>query len=384
MELLLKPILVVGVILGLAACEPINLSGGGSAPSRGEAVPVALLVPGRSGDSQQDALAQSLENAARLAIADLDGVAIDLRVYNTAGSPEQAAISAREAVDQGADIILGPLFAESANAAGNATAPQGVNVLAFSNNPAIAGGNVFILGSTFANTAERLVNHAKANGKSRIFVVHAESIAEEVARDAVLTALARSGITVAGVASFELSQQGVVGAIPGIAQQIKQANADAIIFTSGNEGAMSFLAQLLPENGISPTEIQFIGMARLDIPPQAMSQPGLQDSWFVLPDPGLNDRFRARYQTAYGAPPIEIAGRAYDGIAAIGALAQQNDPEPFGRASLTRSSGFVGVDGIFRLKPDGTNERGLAVAQIRNNMVSVIDPAPRRFAGPGF
>ena len=46
-------------------------------------------------------------------------------------------------------------------------------------------------------------------------------------------------------------------------------------------------------------------------------------------------------------------------------------------------SGFVGVNGVFRLLPDGTNQRGLAVATIRDNAVVILDPAPRSFAGSG-
>ena len=41
-------------------------------------------------------------------------------------------------------------------------------------------------------------------------------------------------------------------------------------------------------------------------------------------------------------------------------------------------------DGIFRLREDGTNERGLAVAQIQNGQVVVIDAAPRSFGGAGL
>ena len=51
--------------------------------------------------------------------------------------------------------------------------------------------------------------------------------------------------------------------------------------------------------------------------------------------------------------------------------------------ALTQPSGFVGVNGIFRLMPDGSDQRGLAIAQIANNQVNVIDPAPRSFGGPG-
>ena len=31
---------------------------------------------------------------------------------------------------------------------------------------------------------------------------------------------------------------------------------------------------------------------------------------------------------------------------------------------LTNASGFTGIDGVFRFRPDGTNERGLAVLRV--------------------
>ncbi|MCB1359970.1 MAG: ABC transporter substrate-binding protein, partial [Rhodobacteraceae bacterium] len=77
--------------------------------------------------------------AARLAVADLSGVQIDLRVYSTQGDPAVAAQVARQAADEGARIILGPVHGAEAAAVGTAVAPDGLNVLTFSNNPAIAG-----------------------------------------------------------------------------------------------------------------------------------------------------------------------------------------------------------------------------------------------------
>jgi hypothetical protein len=75
---------------------------------------------------------------------------------------------------------------------------------------------------------------------------------------------------------------------------------------------------------------------------------------------------------------------AYDGIAAVGALSRSSLRGPLPRDSLTQSAGFVGVNGIFRLLEDGKNERGLAVAQIKDGQAVIIDSAPRSFAGPGF
>jgi len=371
----------------LAACEPVALGGVGGGPSggadAGALVPVALLVPASSADGGA-VLARSLENAARLAMADLSGVKIDLRVYDTGGQAGLAAQVAARAVDEGARIIIGPVFAQAANAAGLAVAPRGVSVLSFSNNTSIAGGNVFVLGNTFENTAQRLVGYARGKGKTNIFVVHGRDTAEEAGRDAILGAIQGSGARVAGVASFNLSQEGVTQAAPSIAAQALAAQADAVFMTSGTSGALSFLVDGLSAAGLPSSAAQYVGLQRLDIPISAVSLPSLQGGWFALPDPNLTARFNARYQSAYGSQPHPIAGLAYDGIAAIGALVAGGKGSTLSAAALTQGSGFIGVNGIFRLRGDGTNQRGMAVAQIQNNQVVVIDPAPKSFGGAGF
>ena len=367
-------------LLGLSACDTGFVSTG-PILGGGETVEVALLLP-QSAGAQGPALAQSFENAARLAMADLGDTTIDLRVYDTAGNADQAAAVTSRAIADGAKVIVGPLFADAAAASGAVAATQGVSVLSFSNNPAVAGGNVYLLGSTFQNTADRLVGYAARSGRGNILVVHGQSAAEESGRDAILRSIGVSGARLAGTYSFPLNQQGLIAAIPGIADEVEATGASAVFMTSGNDGAIPFLAQLLPENGVDTTLTQFIGLQRLDIPAGALQLDGLQGAWFALPDPGVAELFRSRYVGAYGAAPHPLAGLAYDGIAAIGALASTG--EGLGAAALTRPDGFAGVNGVFRLRPNGTNERGLAVAQIQDKQVVIIDPAPRSFGGFGF
>lgn len=373
----------------LAACQPISLggglaSGGGPKIDPSAPVPVALLLPRGSGSASDDFLAKSLENAARLAISDLNGVKIDLRVYATAGNAAQAQSAASQAVADGAKIILGPVFGEAANAAGVAAAPKGVNVLAFSNNPTIAGGNVFVLGATFDNTASRLANFAASQGKSRILVVHSQNVAGELGSRAIQKAVARSGATLAGTVGYEFSQQGVVAAVPKIKAAATNGQANAIFLTANTAGALPLFAQMLPEAGLTAATTQYIGLTRWDIPPQTLDLPGVQGGWFALPDPGKTSAFRSRFNAAYGADPHPIAGLAYDGIAAIGALVKAGKSNALTGAALTQSAGFQGANGIFRLRPDGTNERGLAVAQIRDRKVVILDQAPSGFGGAGF
>lgn len=365
--------------VGLAACVPTTTGPGLGA---GEAVQVALLVPSGSGQASDESLARSLEDAARLAMADLGGVKVDLRVYPTAGQPAQAASAATQAVNDGAKIILGPVFAQEANAAGNAVAASGVSILSFSNNPAIAGGNVFVLGTTFPNIANRLSRYAVRQGKGNILILHDRTLAGDAGLAAIEASVLAASGSVVGVMGYEFSQNGIVQAAPAIAAAVRDTGANALFLTADTAGSLPLLTQLLRDSGLSPAVTQFLGLTRWDIPPATLALPGVQGGWFALPDPSLYQQYAQRYSAAYGSAPHPISGLAYDGIAAIGALARQGGG--LSPSALTQGSGFAGVTGVFRLLPDGSNERGLAVAEIRNNQVVVIDPAPRSFGGAGF
>ena len=363
----------------LSACQTGAPSGQTTGGYNGTPVAVALLVPSGSGVAGDDLIATGLENATRMAIADLGNVLVDLRVYSTAANPDIAAEMASKAVDDGAKIILGPFYGAEANKAGAAVAGRGVAVISFSNNPAIAGGNVFILGQTFDSTANRLASFAVTKGLTRIMVVSDQTAAGEVGKAAIQSAVVSAGGSVAAVGSYQFSQNGIVQAVSDIASSAKSSTSQAVFLTADTGGALPLLTQLLMENGVDPVTTQYIGLTRWDIPAANLTQPGVQGGWFALPDPGLALQFQTRYQSAYGAAPHATAGLAYDGMAAIGALVKQNGPDGLGAGSLTQGAGFVGVNGIFRFLPNGTNERGLAVAQIVNQQVTVIDPAPRAF-----
>ncbi|MGQ0565684.1 MAG: penicillin-binding protein activator [Gemmobacter sp.] len=385
---LARPLVRLGQVMGvltLAACTTIGLGGGGGpAIDTNAPVPVALLVPGGGGLPGDEQLSRELQNAARLAISDLGNVRIDLRVYETASNPAQAQAVALRAVNEGAKIILGPVRGQEANAVALAVAPRGINVLSFSNNTEVAGGNLFVLGPTFRNTAARLGRYAVRQGQGRIMVVYDKSTAGEIGRAAIDAGVRSAGASVVATGGYELSQNGIVAAVPGIAAAANANGAQALFFTGEGVTAIPLVTQLLAENGVSPATTRYIGLTRWDFPPQMLTLPSLQGGWFALPDPVLYQQYQSRYQAAFGSQPSAISGLAYDGIAAIGALVKNGQSNALTGAALTQGAGFVGVNGIFRLRGDGTNERGLAIAQIRNNQVVVIDPAPRSFAGAGF
>lgn len=374
-------------VLWLAACD-VNLAPDANVGQQIDVtrpIQVALLVPGASTQETDNQLARNFENAARMAIADVRGATIELRVYNTAGgNPQQAALAATRAVDDGAKIIIGPLFGEAANAAGVAIAGRNVNVLAFSNNRAFAGGNVFILGATFDNTAERLVQYANRQGISRYMVLHGQDLSGNVGRDAITAAVRNNGGQVVGVESYPLSQQGIFSSTRRIVSSVQSSGAQAVFTTAGANADLPIVATALPDAGMSIERSPFIGLTRWDTLPQLVALPGLDGGLFALPDQSTATLFANRYAATYGAPPHPLAGLAYDGIAAIGALVAAGNTDALTKEALTQPQGFRGTDGVFRLLPNGLNQRGLAVATIRDNQVIILEQAPRSFGGPGL
>ncbi|HRO14456.1 MAG TPA: penicillin-binding protein activator [Paracoccus sp. (in: a-proteobacteria)] len=387
-DLLRRPLLRVAALLSglaLAACQPVDTPARGNQtgpeidPS--QPVPVALLVPGGTGNGELEWLARSLDNSGKMAAADAGG-RIDLRVYNYGDDAATAAARANEAVAAGAKIIVGPLHAEAANAVGNAMRGR-VNVLTFSNNADVAGGNVFVLGNTFRNTADRLVSHGTSQGLRRFLIVSESDTAGQIGGAAIAGAIARNRATMVGKASHGPSRADMDRAAAQVAQAARANNAQAVFLTANQVGVLPEITSALAQAGLSSSSIQMMGLTRWDVPADRLSMPQLQNGWFAIPDLGRMSAFQSRYQAAYGERPHELGSLAYDGVAAVAALVRAGRRNAVTTAGLTTGGGFAGVQGTFRLRPDGTNERGLAVATIRGGRLVILDPAPRSFGGFG-
>ena len=381
----LKAIGTLGVGLMLAGCIETNTASQGPKVNTSKPVVVGLMVPSGSGNAQTELLANSLISAAKLAIAEMGDVKIDMRIYATGGDANQAAAAAQRAANEGAKILVGPLFAQAANAAGTAVVGNGINVLSFSNNPDIAGGNVFILGDTFANTADRVVGYAAAQGKKSVAALVKADAAGTIAAAAVERAAKNNGASYVGAAKYQLTAESAVAAVSATKSLLAQTGATTLVLDADAAGALPVFAKLLPESGISSANTQFISLTRWDkTSPDVRATPGIQGALFALNDTSSTASFNQRYSAAYGNNPHLLAGKAYDGMRAVGTLLQTGSRDALTRKQLTRNAGFTGANGIFRLRADGTNQRALAVATFREGKVIVIDPAPRSFGGAGF
>jgi len=140
------------------------------------------------------------------------------------------------------------------------------------------------------------------------------------------------------------------------------------------------VGQLLVDNGIDPAHVHFLGTGLWD-DPSLNGEPSLEGAWYAAPDPAGRADFERRFQKLYGHAPPRLATLAYDASALAAQLSAAPEGADFSATALTNQSGFLGVDGIFRLRADGRGERGLAVLEMHRTGAKVVSPARQSFSG---
>src|SRR5262252_8427470 len=126
-------------------------------------VKVGLVLP-LSAAGNAGLAAQSMRNAAEMALAEFQNPNVQLLIKDDNGTPQGAQGGAQQAVDEGAEIILGPLFAQSVPAVAQVARTRGISVMAFSTDASIAGRGVFLLSFLPESDVSRIVEYSAGIG----------------------------------------------------------------------------------------------------------------------------------------------------------------------------------------------------------------------------
>jgi branched-chain amino acid transport system substrate-binding protein len=342
------------------------------------AVKVGLLLPLSAASGQ--AAATSLRNAAALAISDFGGgqSAIQILVRDDRGTPDGARQAAQEVLAAGAELLIGPLFGPSVQAAASVARPAGKPMIAFSSDAGVAQRGVYLLSFLPQGDVRRIVTFAASRGKKSFSALIPQSAYGNVVEAEFMQIANQGGRRVATVARY---QPGNVASITQAVAQVKTSigQSDSLLIGEGAEG-IGALAQALAAAQISSQQIQILSTGIWN-DSRVHAQRVLDGAWFAAPD---NTRFNAlagRYQAQFGAAPTRIATLAYDAVTLASALTQNFGTQRFSEATLTNTNGFSGQDGVFRLLQNGLNERGLAVYEIRGGAARALVGAPATFVG---
>lgn len=414
----------LGGALALTACETRTISPpeAPAQPPPEEAEPepdpevkVALLLP-LSGPAEE--LGREMLQAAQMALFDVGENDLILLPRDTAGTPEGARDAVAQAINEEADVILGPLFRQAVDAITPLAQQAGIRVLAFSNDASVAADGTYLLGFRPEEQVERVVRFALGAGLEQIAGLAPDDAYGATALDAL-----RSGVLEAGgqlgatlfyppdladpsavvreVAAYEERTEALEEEKRRLEQELAQDEGeddaierelerletldtfgeppfDAILIADGGDRLRS-VASLLTFYDVDPEEVRFLGTMRWQDDPRVLEESALQGGWFAGPAPEALAAFEERYEAAFGSRPRQLAALAYDATALVVVVARDLGDPTFDPQTLLNPQGFAGATGLFRLRPDGLAEHGLAILEVQDGTARLVDPPPERF-----
>jgi branched-chain amino acid transport system substrate-binding protein len=345
-----------------------------AAPGLGNGgVKVGLILP-LSASGNAGTAGQAMRNAAEMALAEFSEPNIALLAKDDGGTGQGAQQAAQQAIDEGAEIILGPLFAHSVTNAKQVARSRGVPIIAFSTDTNVASSGVYLLSFLPESDVDRVVAYAISQGKRSFIGLVPSNAYGTVVEGEFKQAVARRG---GRVIALEHYTDGKVGeAVRAVTQAA--GRADAIFIPDGGDGVAE-VVQALAAAGVNLRQFALLG-TQLWEDPKIFSNAALEGGWYPAPDPAGFRAFAGRYRSRYGQDPPRPAALAYDAVALVAALVKTQGSQRITNEVLASPSGFAGIDGVFRFRNDGTNQRGLAILRVTPSGGQVIAPASRNFS----
>jgi ABC-type branched-subunit amino acid transport system substrate-binding protein len=337
---------------------------------------VGVILPFSNASASTRALANAMMKAAELALYDSGVHDIVLMTADDSARTSEAAEGARKLLGQGAEVIIGPLFAASVTAVAPIARDRGVPVIAFSTDRNVAGNGVYLLSFQPESEVKRVISYAAEQGRKNFAALIPNTAYGKVSEGAFREAVKASGGTVGLVEHFSPSA--------GATEQagfVAKSGPDAVFIPQGG-ATLRTIAPALVSNGVDVTSVKLLGTGLWDDYSTSREE-ALRDSWFAAPAPNADHSFVSEYRSAFGSQPPQLAALAYDAMSLIALVGAGQPYHRFTEAALTDPNGFAGVDGIFRFDENGAIERGLSVLAVRPGGFAIVSPAPTTFQGKG-
>lgn len=340
-------------------------------------VKAALILP-LSASGNAGVVATSMRNAAEQALSEFNAPNVQLLVKDDGGTASGAQAAAEQAIGEGAEIILGPLFAQAVAAAGQVARGRNIPVIAFSTDSSVATRGVYLLSFLPQTDVERIVGFAGMRGRHAIAALLPANGYGTVVEAALQKYASANNSRVITIQRYQLDRVSMQVQAEAILPVLQRKEADTLLLPDAGDAA-PFLAQYLASKNVRQGDIQILGSGQWD-DPRILAEPALRGAWYPGPDRAAYSAFAARYQAAFGAAPVRTASLGYDAVSLAAGLAARYGQQAFTAQTIANPNGFLGVDGAFRFLPDGINQRGLAVYEVGAGTATQIDPAPRTFS----
>ena len=355
-------------------------------------VRAAMLLP-LSGKSAS--VGEAFRNSGMIALQEQSDSPLELMFFDTKGTPEGTVAAWQEARVQRPNLIIGPIFSAELEALKDES--PSVPILSFTTDNTLMESGVYTLGVLIPDQVNRLVSHMCSAGQKKLAVLGPEDKTGELTMNVLSEAVqACPDMVLHKVSLYEPEttdfSPAVLKIVPKPVDSRKKnlTDEEKEILATPIEERIDFDALFIFEDGVKLQQLISL-LAYYDVTPkvapfyglanwQSVADNGLVGGYFAAPPFNKADIFTTRYQNVFDQKPPRLSALAYDAVSLIAVLAKH---QALTTSNLLKDEGFNGVNGRFRLRPDGTNERLLEVFQIQpRRRWTSVDPAPDSFDTP--
>jgi len=328
-------------------------------------IKVALLLP-LSGPHKE--IGTALFSAAQIALFDIADPFLELLPRDTKGTEEGAIAAAKLAIEEGAQLIIGPLFSHEALAIYPYTHAAGIKTITFSNDSRIAKPDLFVFGFIPDQILTPQIQFLEQQHPKKMLIVLNETPYGQYLKTFFLQQLGPTLQTKTTLIEGPLTQD----TIP---QNI--TTYDVIWMPDADTSITNFvdhLKYLYPD-----LSARLVGSSTWDNP-TILNDPSFKKAIYMGPNPALRDAFMKAYKTLYHKTPAPMVTLAYDALSLAAILARHHPKDPFSDTLLLTEDGFKALNGLFRFEKNGIVTRRFPVIEIqRRHCIKVIE-APKPFS----
>lgn len=285
---------------------------------------------------------------------------------DTGGSQTLALTAAEELRDSGADLILGPLFGANVTTVRGVMSPEGKPVVAFSNDSSVASYGAWLASIAPEEEVASIIEYAALRGYDQFaFFGPQSSLGTKIERAMQQEVMRNGGVMLSSAfyPSGTISPDNEAEYFAKTIASAVERGARVAVLVPERGTRLRRIAPLLAYHGVDTRVVKMLGTGDWN-DAEIWREPSLRGAWFpASPSLEMAD-FEARYQRQYGTAPSSLAAVAYDAAALTVALSADGALE---QDELISRDGFMGVNGLFRFRTDGTVERSLAIMEIDPN-----------------
>ncbi len=346
---------------------------------------VAVLLPLTSSNPAARREAESILAGIELAMFDAEIDNVVLMPLDTKGLPEEARKVAIEALRDGADAIIGPLFSHNIPAVTEVTEQFNIPVLSFTNDLNAAGQGAYMMSIPLEEEIARIVDWAALEGVTQFAMFGPNNAYGRRVENALRFEVQRRGASILRVEMYDPSIETPTYQAEALAKAVNIANeftpGEVAVLIPEHGVRLRAVAPLLPYYDVDINTVKLLGTGLWNTS-DVWREPTLKGGAFATPDPNSVNAFKNSFAATFKANASDMSALGYD--AALMTLVMLSQ-DALNKASLERRDGFIGTNGLFRFREDGSIERGLAVVQVTGNGgVNVVDPAKSQFAPDAF